>query len=192
MTTRMKWSVFPIALLTMGTFAMAQNQTPSTQGSSSSANSAGASANGARSGQLTAGEPIRPDSKETAIYGDTVPDGSAAGSNSMLIATMAVNRAIDDLTNAFANRDSGAIKQLWPSIPEKPFAALQKSFSYFSITSRNFRPENINVNGDTATVSGSYSGSFVSGEKTIPSSGRFSATLRRTGTRWFLATLVCN
>jgi hypothetical protein len=208
MNTRMKWSVLPVALLMMGTLATAQSQTPAAQGSSPSANSTSSTtpdpsagqrkenqqdriANGVQSGQLTAGEPSHPESKEEAIYGETKADG-AAGNNSMLIATTGVNQAIDDLSRAFANRDLNALKQLWPSIPGRPYAALEKSFSYFKSASRNFRTENIDFNGETATVVGSYSGSFVNGTRIIPSSGRFHATLIKVGMRWIVATLVCD
>jgi hypothetical protein len=203
MNTRMKWSVLPVALLMMGTLAMAQSQTPATQGSSPSGttpdpaagqvkeNQLGRNANGVQSGQLAAGEPSRPESKDEAIYGEARADG-AAGNNSMLIATTGINKSIDDLSSAFSNRDLNALRQLWPSIPERPSAALEKSFRYFKSASRNFRTENIDFSGETATVVGSYSGSFVNGAKVIPSSGRFHATLIKVGTRWIVATLVCN
>jgi len=209
MNTQMKWSILPVALLMMGTLAMAQSQTPAAQGSGSAANSTtnaqpdptvgqrkenqqGRIANGVQSSPLIAGEPSHMESKEAAIYGETKVDGSANGGKLTLIDATGVNNAIDDLSRAFANRDLNAIRQLWPSISERPSAALDKSFGYFKSVSRNFRSENIDVNGDTATVVGSYSGSFINGVTTIPSSGRFHVTLRRVGTRWIVATLVCN
>jgi hypothetical protein len=208
MSTQMKWSVLPVALLMIGTLAMAQSQTAA-PGSASSANSTsgatsdptagqprenqqGRIANGVQSGRLAADETSNLDSEDGAIYGVATADRSADGGRQLLIATRGVNNAINDLSSAFGNKDSNAIKQLWPSIPEKPFAALEKSFSYFKSASRNFRPETIDVHGDTAIVVGTYSGSFVNGARTIPSSGSFHATLKMVGMRWFVVALVCN
>src|ERR1700674_5631154 len=155
MSTRMKWSVSPAALLIMGTLAMAQSQTLAAQGSNSSANSTTSTtsdptagqrkenqqdriANGVQRGPLAAGETSNPEFEEEGIYNETEADPSANGG---VLATKGVNKAIDDLSRAFANRDVGAFRQLCPSVPEKPIAALGKSFSYFKNVSRNFRPE---------------------------------------------------
>lgn len=208
MNIAMKWSILPIALAITGSLAMAQSHVPAEQAPSSSANSAISTSpdptagqrkesqqdrapNGVRSGQLTATENSSMESEETPINWAPNADRSANGGNVTLMATDGVSKSINDLSSAFANRDLVAIRQLWPSIPEKPLAAMEKSFAYFKITSRNFRPENIDVNGDTAAVVGSYSGSFIKGTTNIPSNGKFHATLKKVGTRWILATLVC-
>jgi hypothetical protein len=200
MRTQVKWSVLPVALLMAGTFAMAESRALAAQGSSSSANSSTSAkpdstagqrkdnqqdrtANGAQSGQLTA--------SEAAIPTDTVEDRSANGEKAILVATAGVNKTIDDLSRAFAHRDLGEIRQVWPSIPARPFTALEKSFSSFNSASRSFRPENIDFNGDTATVVGSYSGAFINKVANISSSGRFHATLKKTGTRWVVVALAC-
>jgi hypothetical protein len=92
----MKWSVLPVALLVVGTLAMAQSQTPEGQGSGSSASSTTSTkpdptigqrkenqqdriANGVQSGQLTAGETSNLESKEAAINGETKADRAADG-----------------------------------------------------------------------------------------------------------------
>jgi len=92
----MKWSVLPVALLVVGTLAMAQTQTPEGQGSGSSASSTTSTkpdptigqrkenqqdriANGVQSGQLTAGETSNLESKEAAINGETKADRAADG-----------------------------------------------------------------------------------------------------------------
>jgi hypothetical protein len=198
MSTRMKSSVLPVALLMMGTLAMTQSQTLAAQGSSSPANSTAGQGkenpqdrltDAVQSGPVRAGEPANLESAGQATYMETMVDRSANGG---MLATPGINKSIDDLSRAFAGRDFGAVKQLWPSISDKSFSALEKSFVYFKSVSRNFRPENIDVNGDVATVVGSYSGSFVKGKTTIPSNGTFHATLKKVGTRWIVASLVCS
>ncbi|MGD0907629.1 MAG: hypothetical protein ABSA96_08605 [Candidatus Acidiferrales bacterium] len=195
MSTEMKRRVFPIALLMTGILTIAQSQTLAAQGSRSSANattSANPDPTTGQRGQLVAGELSSPESKEEAIYGDARPDGSAKGVMLAVNETAGVNKSMDELSRAFSNKDLGAIRQVWPSISEGPLASLGKSFSYFKSASRNFKPEKIDVNGDTAKVIGGYSGSFVNGTTTIPSSGRFHATLTKIGTRWIVVTLVCD
>jgi hypothetical protein len=186
MNTHMKWSVLPVALLMLGTLAMAQGQVPVEQGSSSPANST--TRTKADSGQLAAVAGANPDSEEVVINGPR----AAEDSRLMLIATTGVNQAVNDLSVAFGDRDLEAFRQLWPSIPQKPLAALGKTFVYFKRASRNFKTENMEINGDTATVVGSYSGSFVNGTTIIPSNGKFHATLIKLGTRWVFSSLVCN
>jgi hypothetical protein len=209
MNTQMKWSVLPVALLMIGTVTLAQSQTPTpqTSGSSASTNTTtqpdsttgqhkeipkDASAKGAQNGSLTADEAPNMKTERPAIFGVTNVDRPANGDQLLLIANMGVNSAMDDLSHAFANKDLNAIKQLWPSIPQKPSAALGKSFAYFKSVSRDFKPESIEVNGDTATVVGSYSGSFVNGGTTILSIGKFHATLKKSGTQWTMVSLECN
>jgi hypothetical protein len=99
--TWLKWSALPIAVLMVGTAAMAQEQS-SSQGSSSPApapatqtatpaakpdptiaqrkeNQQDRIANGVKSGQLTAGETANLETKEAAINGETKADRAANG-----------------------------------------------------------------------------------------------------------------
>ena len=97
--TWLKWSALPIAVLMAGTAAMAQDQTTA-QGSSSPAPATQAAtpaakpdpsvaqrkenqqdriANGVKSGQLTAGETGKLETKEAAINGETKADRAANG-----------------------------------------------------------------------------------------------------------------
>lgn len=183
MNTRTKWSILPVALLAMGTVALAQSQTPAAQASGSTAPA------GAQSGPLTAVGAPSVGAKEEPLYGEI--NGAVPGDPATLIANAGVNRAIDGLTRAFAAKNMVAVKQLWPSIPQKQASALEKSLGYFKTVSRNFKPDKIDVNGDAAVVDGSYSGAFVKGQTIIPSSGDFHATLARIGTTWILTSLEC-
>lgn len=97
--TWLKWSALPIAMLMMGTAAMAQDQSAS-QGSSAPAlatqtatpaakpdpsiaqrkeNQQDRIANGVKSGQLTPGETANLETKEAAINGETKADRAANG-----------------------------------------------------------------------------------------------------------------
>jgi hypothetical protein len=97
--TWLKWSALPMAVLMVGTAAMAQDQS-SAQGSSSPApatqtatpaakpdpsiaqrkeNQQDRIANGIKSGQLTAGETSKLETKEAAINGETKADRAANG-----------------------------------------------------------------------------------------------------------------
>ncbi|MGC1413732.1 MAG: hypothetical protein WA817_00500 [Candidatus Acidiferrum sp.] len=97
--TWVKWSALPIAVLMVGTVAMAQDQ-GSSQGSSSPAPATQSStpaakpdptiaqrkenqqdriANGVKSGQLTGGETANLETKEAAINGETKADRAADG-----------------------------------------------------------------------------------------------------------------
>ena len=97
--TWLKWSALPMAVLMVGTAAMAQDQS-SAQGSSSTApatqtatpaakpdpsiaqrkeNQQDRIANGIKSGQLTAGETSKLETKEAAINGETKADRAANG-----------------------------------------------------------------------------------------------------------------
>ncbi len=97
--TWLKWSALPMAVLMVGTVAMAQEQS-SSQGSSSPApapapatqtakpdptiaqrkeNQQDRIANGVKSGQLTAGETANLETKEAAINGETKADRAANG-----------------------------------------------------------------------------------------------------------------
>jgi hypothetical protein len=96
MNKQMKWIVLPVALLVVGTLALAQSQTQQGQNSGSSANSTTSTkpdptvgqrkenqqdriANGVQNGQLTAGETSNLESKEAAINGETKADRAANG-----------------------------------------------------------------------------------------------------------------
>jgi hypothetical protein len=95
-----KWMILPAAVLLLGTVALAQD--PSSSGSSSSSSSQGSStpsaapaqkptiadrkenqqdriAQGVKSGQLTAGETSKLETKEAAINGETRADRAANG-----------------------------------------------------------------------------------------------------------------
>jgi|SRR5579859_1754091 len=97
--TWLKWSALPVAALLAGSVAMAQDQS-SSQGSSSPAPASQAAApaakpdptigrrkenqqdriaNGVKSGQLTAGETSKLETKEAAINGETKADRAANG-----------------------------------------------------------------------------------------------------------------
>ena len=81
-----KWSVLPAAVLLLGTVAFAQDS-PSSQTPSSTPgevaqrkeNQQDRIANGAKSGQLTAGETAHLETKEAAINGETRADRAANG-----------------------------------------------------------------------------------------------------------------
>jgi hypothetical protein len=103
---------------------------------------------------------------------------------------IAVKKVIDDLSSAFARKDIGSIKQLWPSMPGGQAATMEKSFGATKSFSRNFAPASVSVSGDTATVAGNYSGSFVIGSANTPSNGSFQATLKRQNSRWVIVNLT--
>jgi hypothetical protein len=99
--TWLKWSALPLAVLLAGGMAMAQDQTPSQSQSGSSAPAAAPAATpapaakptvaqrkenqqdriaqGVKSGQLTAGETSKLETKEAAINGETKADRAANG-----------------------------------------------------------------------------------------------------------------
>jgi hypothetical protein len=99
--TWMKWSALPVAVLLAGGVAMAQDQTPSQSQSGSTAPAAAPAATpapaakptvaqrkenqqdriaqGVKSGQLTAGETSKLETKEAAINGETKADRAANG-----------------------------------------------------------------------------------------------------------------
>ena len=132
------------------------------------------------------------DPREAPVYEETRVERPAASAQPVFVPTAEITATMDGLSHAFAAKDLSAIRQLWPTIPAKPQAALHKSFGYFESVSRNFTAENIDVNGETATVIGSYSGAFVQRKTAIHSSGSFHATLRKIGSRWIIDSLVCN
>jgi eukaryotic-like serine/threonine-protein kinase len=101
-----------------------------------------------------------------------------------------INKAIDDLSHVFANKDMNALRQVWPTIPEKQAGPLQKSFGAMKSFSRVFTPSKTTVAGDTAAVDGTYSGAFVIGSASTPSNGTFHAKLSNKGGRWVITDLT--
>jgi hypothetical protein len=116
--TWLKWSALPIAMLMVGTAAMAQEQS-SSQGSSSPAPAAQTAtpaakpdpsvaqrkenqqdriANGVKSGQLTAGETANLESKEAAINGETKADRAANGGKLTSAEKTQINRQQNGLS----------------------------------------------------------------------------------------------
>jgi hypothetical protein len=96
MSKQLKWSMLPVALMAMGTLAMAQSQSTTGQASGSSTSTTTSTtpdpsiaqrkdnqqdriANGVKSGQLTAGETSNLESKEAGINGETSADRAANG-----------------------------------------------------------------------------------------------------------------
>jgi hypothetical protein len=96
--TWMNWSALPVAVLMVGSLAVAQDQSSTGQASESQSGSSAAPAaepkpkiaerkenqqdriaNGVRSGQLTAGETANLETKEAAINGETRADRAANG-----------------------------------------------------------------------------------------------------------------
>lgn len=189
MNSKRKWIVYPAALVMMAALALTQTQTVAAQDSSSSGNTPRVM-NGVQRVPYNSSEPSRMETEGAAKFAETRVDISSDGD--VLAARRGVNRAFFDLTGAFADKDLKAVTQVWPTIPHQSSGALGKAFGYFKNVSRNFVPEDIRVNGETATVFGSYSGSFVSGATIFPSSGHFQATLRKSATRWTVSTLIFN
>jgi len=103
---------------------------------------------------------------------------------------VAINAAIDDLSRAFGNKDMNALRSVWPSISKTDDAKLAGAFKTVKSFTRKFAPTSITVNGDTATVAGSYTGSYVIGSTTTPVNGPFQATLKKMGARWTVAALT--
>ncbi|HEV2521907.1 MAG TPA: protein kinase [Candidatus Acidoferrales bacterium] len=103
---------------------------------------------------------------------------------------VAISKVFDDLSHVFANKDMNTLRQMWPSIPGKTAGTLQTSFGAVKSFSRVFTPAKTTVNGDNATVAGSYSGAFVIGSSSTPSNGSFQATLKREGSRWVIMSLT--
>lgn len=89
--TWMKWSALPVAVLMAGSVAMAQDQSssgsqqpapaaqPKTAVAQRKENQQDRIANGVQSGQLTAGETSKLETKEAAINGETKADRAANG-----------------------------------------------------------------------------------------------------------------
>ncbi|HTQ62284.1 MAG TPA: hypothetical protein VMI32_18810 [Candidatus Solibacter sp.] len=83
--TWLKWSVLPVAALMMGSVALAQDQSsapaakPDPTVAQRKENQQDRIANGVKSGQLTAGETGKLETKEAAINGETKADRAANG-----------------------------------------------------------------------------------------------------------------
>src|ERR1700688_1412528 len=80
-----KWSILPAAVLLLGTVALAQDPAPTTppakpgEVAQRKENQQDRIANGVKSGQLTAGETSKLETKEAAINGETRADRAANG-----------------------------------------------------------------------------------------------------------------
>ena len=67
---------------------------------------------------------------------------------------------------------------------------LQRSLVALNSFRREFHIQNVTIDGENATVNGSYSGYFVAGPTRTPSNGIFQASLRKMGIQWFVYTLT--
>jgi len=113
-----KWTVLPAAVLLLGTVAMSQDtnttSTP-TQGTTTSApatkpaiaqrkeNQQDRIANGVQSGQLTAGETSKLETKEAAINGETRADRAANGGKLTAAEKQQINRQQNQLSKQIYN-----------------------------------------------------------------------------------------
>lgn len=167
MNGKIHWSLLPVAVIMTAALAMAQGPSQGVQSS------------------LSTVTPV-----ESYPSTDTTMDRPADARQ--MGASQAIAKTFLDLSQAFADRDPSALRRIWPSIPAATSDAVGKSFRYFTNTSRRFNPEEIQIKDDKATVSGSYSGSFIKGSKVVPSSGTFHATLVKTESGWILSSLRCN
>jgi hypothetical protein len=120
--TWMKWCALPVAVLIVGSVAMAQDQSP-TGSQSSSQSSSGSSAtpaqkptvaerkenqqdriaNGVKSGQLTAGETANLENKEAAINGETKADRAANGGKLTSAEKSQINQQQNQLSKQIYN-----------------------------------------------------------------------------------------
>lgn len=100
-----------------------------------------------------------------------------------------IKKVLDDFSSAFGHKDLNSLRGLWPSMPPADVKTLTETFHAAKAFARNFNPATINVNGDSATVSGTYSGEFTIGSKPTPSNGSFQATLRKNANRWLIVDL---
>jgi serine/threonine protein kinase len=103
---------------------------------------------------------------------------------------VAIRGVFEQLSSAFAGRDLNGVRQVWTAIPKNVADTLGKSFGSTKSFSRNFAPVNITVNGDTAVVSGTYTGAFTIGSSSTPSNGTFQANLKKDGSRWSVVNLT--
>jgi hypothetical protein len=115
-----KWTMVPAAMLLLGTVAMAQDSSSSgTSGSSAQGSSTTATPNptvaqrkenqqdriaqGVKSGQLTAGETSKLETKEAAINGETRADRAANGGKLTAAEKQQINRQQNKLSNQIYN-----------------------------------------------------------------------------------------
>jgi eukaryotic-like serine/threonine-protein kinase len=103
---------------------------------------------------------------------------------------VAIRALFDQLSGAFANRDLKGVRQVWTAIPKNVADTLGKSFGATKSFSRNFAATNITVTGDTATVSGTYTGAVNIGSGNTPSNGTFQANLKKEGSGWTVVNLT--
>jgi hypothetical protein len=106
-----------------------------------------------------------------------------------------IAKVIDVLSRGFQYKKDNKIdeiKLVWPSIPKQQEATLRSILSSSDLKnySRKFKvePANIAVNGDNATVSGTWADTNAPGGS--PPTGSFKATLKKTGARWIIDTLT--
>ncbi len=121
-----------------------------------------------------------------------VKPSSNSGSVSSEDPRPAINKVLEDLSRAFANRDIKAIKQVWPAIPKQQVQTLEASCGAFKSVSRKFSATNISIgtNGDIATVTGTFTGAFGTGKDARVSSGSFQALLKHVGNVWIITNLA--
>lgn len=101
-----KWSFLPVAVLMAGTVAFAQDPSPTsttdpkvqTEFDQRKENQQDRIANGIKSGQLTAGETSKLETKEAAINGETRADRSANGGKLTAAEKARINRQQDHLS----------------------------------------------------------------------------------------------
>jgi hypothetical protein len=113
-----KWTILPVAILLLGTVAVAQDSSnTSSQGSTSSTttpakpgevaarkeNQQDRIANGVKSGQLTAGETANLETKEAAINGETRADRAANGGKLTSAEKQQVNQQQNQLSKQIYN-----------------------------------------------------------------------------------------
>jgi hypothetical protein len=108
-----KWSVLPAAVLLLGTVALAQDSSSSSTPSTTTPkpgevaqrkeNQQDRIANGVQSGQLTAGETSKLESKEAAINGETRADRAANGGKLTGAEKQQINQQQNKLSNQIYN-----------------------------------------------------------------------------------------
>jgi hypothetical protein len=120
--TSTKWSVLPVVMLMVGGVAMAQSSSPSTSAPAPTPAPAQASApkadptiaqrkenqqdriaNGVKSGQLTAGETSKLETKEAAINGETKADRAANGGKLTAAEKAQINKQQNGLSKQIYN-----------------------------------------------------------------------------------------
>lgn len=100
----------------------------------------------------------------------------------------AIKAVLEQLSSAFGTKKTEELKKVW-LLPKNQETALKAAFGASKSVSRNFVPADITVNGDGAVAKGTWSGVFDTGGSS-PSSGPFTATLKKQGGRWVITDLV--